>query len=90
MIHLPATWEPAQAACPVAARWFDGSTGRGGSGGADGSEVFGTAGTTGTDGSTEKTGRNLDFKDDFGADIDVLFPLVGWLIEGFVYPFNNR
>ena len=22
--------------------------------------------------------------------IDVLFPLVGWLIEGFVYPFNNR
>ena len=22
--------------------------------------------------------------------IDVLFPLVGWWIEGFVYPFNNR
>jgi hypothetical protein len=22
--------------------------------------------------------------------IDVLFPLVGWLIEGFVYAFNNR
>ena len=22
--------------------------------------------------------------------IDVLFPLVGGLIEGFVYPFNNR
>lgn len=21
--------------------------------------------------------------------IDVLFPLVGWLIEEFVYPFNN-
>ena len=24
------------------------------------------------------------------TNIDVLFPLVGWLIEGFVYPFNNR
>ena len=22
--------------------------------------------------------------------IDVLFPLVGWLIEGLLYPFNNR
>ena len=22
--------------------------------------------------------------------IDVLFPLVGWLIDGLVYPFNNR
>ena len=22
--------------------------------------------------------------------IDVLFPLVGWLIEGLVYPFNSR
>ena len=22
--------------------------------------------------------------------IDILFPLVGWLIEGVVYPFNNR
>ena len=22
--------------------------------------------------------------------IDVLFSLVGWLIDGFVYPFNNR
>ena len=24
------------------------------------------------------------------ASIDVLLPLVGWLIERFVYPFNNR
>ena len=24
------------------------------------------------------------------TNIDVLFPLVGWLIEGFVYPLNNR
>ena len=27
---------------------------------------------------------------DGGITIDVLFPLVGWLIEGFVYPFNSR
>ena len=24
------------------------------------------------------------------CSIDVLFPLVGWLIEGFLYPFNDR
>ena len=28
--------------------------------------------------------------DDRCYTIDVLFPLVGWLIEGFVYPLHNR
>ena len=30
-----------------------------------------------------------DFPDTYRG-IDVLFPLVGWLVKGFVYPFNNR
>ena len=29
-------------------------------------------------------------KSEHWSIIDVLFPLVDWLIEGFVYPFNNR
>ena len=28
-------------------------------------------------------------KDAAVLHIDVLFPFVGWLIEGFVYPFNR-
>ena len=43
------------------------------------------------EGSWNRAGNGSTLDQDWQRlTIDVLFPLVGWLIEGFVYPFNNR